>query len=410
LVEALTPDYKLPRDTFKIVTVGRNSGLPHIARVRYVQLSADLFALGGSGESDWVKNVMRNGKVRVRTETLAYAAKAEVSQEDRDKVVGLFERKYGKGLMSQWYGGGSVCVKIVPVGAPVVTREAKGEGDASKTFSEWRTEGRGYYGDVALAFDSASEEYDVTIGRNFINTLIRQRSLEALYRVLRKDDVVLEIGAGTGAEAVLVARRVARVVATDISPAMVDLLKRKAAARKLTGKVDAVRVPAADISEVKGMFPGGKVRVVYSFNGALNCEPRLVEFAAALASMVVPGGYFVCSIRNTICLAEMLTYAALLRYSGMVKRKAQPMMVSVGGADIPSTYYSVGRFVDFFRGDFEVERVIGLPALLPPAYLNDYYVRARRVLRVFEGADRALGGAFPFNRLGDQSLFVLRRK
>ena len=410
MVESLTPDYKLPRDTFKIVTVGRNSRLPHIVRVRYVQVGADLFSLGGSGDSDWVKNVRRNGQVKMRTETLAYVARAEVSEKDKEMVVELFERKYGKGLVAQWYGGRSVCIKLLPVGSPEATRRAKGEGDASKTFSNWRAEGREYYGEVALAFDSASEEYDVTIGRNFINTLIRQRSLEVLYRLLKKDDVVLEIGAGTGAEAVQVARRVARVVATDISPAMVDLLERKAAARKLFGKVDAIRVPAADIAEVREMLPGGQVRVAYSFNGALNCEPRLVQFAAELASIVVPGGYFVCSIRNTLCLAEILTYAAFMRYSGMVKRKAQPMMVSVGGEDIPSTYYSVGRFVGFFRRDFEVVKIIGLPALLPPAYLNDYYVRARRVLRALEGADRVVGGAFPFNRLGDQSLFVLRRR
>ncbi|MDA4120293.1 MAG: nitroreductase/quinone reductase family protein, partial [Thaumarchaeota archaeon] len=142
MVEALTPDYMLSPSTFKIVTVGRNSGLPHIVKVRYVQLGADLFALGGSGESDWVKNVRNNGQVRLRTETLVYAARAEVSEEDRNKVMDLFERKYGKGLVGQWYGGGSVCIKIVPVGLPEVTREAKGEGDASKTFSEWRTQGR----------------------------------------------------------------------------------------------------------------------------------------------------------------------------------------------------------------------------------------------------------------------------
>ncbi len=127
MVEALTPDYKLPRDTFKIVTVGRNSGLPHIVRVRYVQVGADLFALGGSGGPDWLKNVMHNGQVRMRTETLAYAARAEVSQEDRDMVMDLFERKYGKGLVAQWYGGGSVCVKLVPVGPPEATKKAKGE-------------------------------------------------------------------------------------------------------------------------------------------------------------------------------------------------------------------------------------------------------------------------------------------
>jgi SAM-dependent methyltransferase len=322
----------------------------------------------------------------------------------------MFQQKYGKGFVDRWYGEDPVCIKLRPLGEPTRSRPVRGEGEASKSFAQWRAERKEYYGDVAMAFDSASEEYDVTIGRNFINTWIRQRSLEILYKLLRKEDVVLEIGAGTGAEAVQVAKRVTRVVATDISPAMVDLLTKRAAAKGLRGRLEATRLAAGDIAEAKGLLPEGRVRVAYSFNGALNCEPRLDEFVGALSGMIVPGGYFVTSIRNTLCLTEILAYGAIFRYSEMVKRKVQPMMVSVGGADIPSTYYSVGDFVSHFRKWFEADRIIGLPSLVPPAYMNDYYVRARQILKVVEGADRVLGTRFPLNRLGDQTLFVFKRK
>jgi hypothetical protein len=72
MVEAPVPDYQLPKDTIKLVTLGRSTGLPHIVRIRYVQAGTDLFALGGSRASDWVRNATMNEKVRIRSDTIAY--------------------------------------------------------------------------------------------------------------------------------------------------------------------------------------------------------------------------------------------------------------------------------------------------------------------------------------------------
>lgn len=394
----------------KVVTVGRLTGLPHVVRVRFVTLGGDFFVLGRDEKADWVRNLANGGRGKLKLDGSVFLVKAVPSEEEKSKILSLFREKFGASIVSSWYDFGSACLRLVVEGGGTNVPGVVGEMSVKKRYQDWKAEGKAYYGEVARAFDSASEEYDVTIGGNFINVWIRRRSLEILFDLLAPDDELLEIGAGTGAETVLVARRVSRVVAADLSPSMVELLGKKAEAKGLRGKIVPVRMAAGDIGNVKQMLDGGTVRVAYSFNGALNCEPRLDEFVGALDSVVAQGGYFVCSIRNTLCLSEMLTYAGMLQFKKMSRRKRQPIMISVGGMEIPSTYYGASEFIEHFRTRFEVLKVVALPVMLPPAYLNDYYVRVRPVARFIERLDRALSDKFPFNRLGDQTLFVFRKK
>jgi len=189
---------------------------------------------------------------------------------------------------------------------------------------------------------------------------------------------------------------------------MVALLRRKILARKLE-KVQALQVRAIDVGSAKDHLPGGKARIAYSFNGALNCELEIQRFPRELWNILEPGGLFVCSVRNRLCLEESLVQGALLRFRGLTPRKEQPKMVSVGGMDIPAYYYYPWEFADFFKPFFGVEKTFALPALVPPPYLNDLYVKLRSRLTFLEHADVALASVFPFNMFGDQTLFVFRR-
>jgi hypothetical protein len=166
---------------------------------------------------------------------------------------------------------------------------------------------------------------------------------------------------------------------------------------------------ASELSKVRDSIGDQRIRVAYSFNGALNCEPRIERFVSELHSLLEPSGYFVCSIRNTICVSEMLSHALVLQFDKTTPRKRQPIMVSVGGVDIPSTYFSPSRFVGFFKPRFALREMIALPAFLPPANLNDYYLKLRTLVPFLEKLDPLLSGKFPFNRLGDQTLFVLQK-
>jgi hypothetical protein len=84
-------------------------------------------------------------------------------------------------------------------------------------------------------------------------------------------------------------------------------------------------------------------------------------------------------------------------------------MVSVGGKDIPSTYYSAMRFAEMFEPKFRVRKMVALPAILPPAYLNDYYLRIRETIPLLERLDSIVSSRFPFRLWGDQTLFVFQR-
>ncbi len=396
--------------TLKLITNGRLSGLPHVTDLRYVHLDSSFFVLAGSARSDWVLNALarRNAKLKIG-EIIYQTAVSTATSLEKERVLESFQRKYGSGVVGQWYRDAELCLRLDPLGPPSIRGAVRGESQTLLNFLRWKNQGTNYYQSVREAFNSASEEYDYTISRNYINTWIRKRSISELVKVTRQSDVLLEIGCGTGTEAIQISKHVTGIVATDISERMLDILRRKVLAKRLDRKILAVRFRASEVALAAGLLPNGNVRVAYSFNGALNCEPEIDRVPEQLSRITEENGYFVCSIRNTLCLPETLSHSLVFQFDKTATRKNQPTMVSVGGIEIPSYYYSPAAFAHFFRPYFRVRKIVGLPAFLPPAYLNDYYLRTGRVRPFLEKLELVLGEHFPFNRLGDQTLFVFQK-
>ncbi len=404
------PSSLVLEDTTKIVTKGRTTGLPHIVRVRFVSLNGKFYAMAGSERSDWVRNSLRQRKAKLRLHEYVWNVSVKkIDLKEKDIVLQAFSRKYGTRVVRDWYVNSPVCLCFVPTGRPGKRAAVRGESEVATTFREWKTRNTDYYRGVANAFDSAAEEYDFTISNNYINTWIRERTIHELLRLAQPEDILVEIGCGTGAEAIAIAMRVSKIIATDISAQMINLLTTKIRAKGLTGKIIPFLASASEISTISNVLNGQKPRIVYSFNGALNCEPRLTNFVDGLHSILADDGYFVCTIRNSLCLTEAIAHAAVLQFDRMAPRKEQPIMVSVGGLDIPSVYYSPSAFARAFSGKFKLEKLIGLPSLLPPAYLSDYYVKFKRITGILEKFETVLSGHFPLNRLGDQTLFIFKK-
>lgn len=397
-------------DTIKIITLGRKTGLPHVVRVRYVTTDGAIYVLSGSKNSDWVLNALYNGEVRIRSEEYLLQVNVKEAEEwEYARVLEAFRKKYGYFITKNWYSSASRCLKLTPIGQPVRRGIIRGENNVSTTYSEWLSRGNSYLKSVALAFDSAAEEYDFTIGNNFINTWIRKRSISELLRWTSSDHTLLEIGCGTGQEAIEISKHVKRIIATDISTKMIEILSLKLKYRKLEGKIIPIKIPAAEIYRVRELLPDLEINGCYSFNGPLNCEPNIKAFAKHLWEILASPGYFICSIRNTICMSEEISHILSLQFKKLAPRRIQPIMVSVGGTDIPAFYYPPHSFAKSFEPYFELKKLIGLPALLPPAYLNDYYIRFRQYTSILEKIEELLSCRFPFNLLGDQTLFVFQK-
>jgi ubiquinone/menaquinone biosynthesis C-methylase UbiE len=395
--------------TLKLLTAGRRTGLPHIVELRFVRSEEAFFVFAGNRSSDWVLNGLA-GSPRARIGQIVYPVSvSKATSLEHTRTLGRFLTRYGPRVVDSWYRHAQLCLKLKPIGPPTLRNAVRGEMDTKLDFESWRSKGDSYFSTVQEAFDSASEEYDFTISHNFINTWIRKRSIRELLQLVKPEDTLLEIGCGTGAEAIQISKNVRQIIATDISQGMLNILNQKIKANKLKNIIP-LQARAANISSISSVVHGGKVRIAYSFNGALNLEPDIDRFPLELSRILDSTGYFVCSVRNIFCLSETIAHAAVLQINKIAPRRKQPTMVSVGGIDIPALYYSTSLMSRLFKPHFRLRKLVGLPAFLPPAYLNDYCIRFRPVTSLLERLERVLAERFPFNRLSDQTLFVFQRR
>ncbi len=122
-----------------------------------------------------------------------------------------------------------------------------------------------------------------------------RRTVESARQRLGPQDVVLEVGCGTGTTALALAPSVARIVATDISDEMIAVAREKAEAQGV-GNASFSAVPLEKLPREERGFDA-----VLAFN-ILHLVGDRPAALRRLSSALKPGGLF---ISKTPCLTEM---------------------------------------------------------------------------------------------------------
>jgi len=94
------------------------------------------------------------------------------------------------------------------------------------------------------AFDTLAPSYDATFSDTLIGRYLRGRVHTRLEAYFQAGDQVLELGCGTGEDALYLASRGVQVLATDVSEGMLEITRVKAAGNPL------VRVERLDLGEL----------------------------------------------------------------------------------------------------------------------------------------------------------------
>jgi SAM-dependent methyltransferase len=267
------------------------------------------------------------------------------------------------------------------------------------------------------AFSHAAALFDSDEERNLMARWTRRRSLATLLKTFKAGDRVLEIGSGTGIEAIQLARRGIHVVATDAARGMIATLSAKLAAggsaHDLAGMITPVYKPAQDLGELVEIYGEGAFDGAYSSMGPLNCIPDLEPVAHALGLLVKPGGRVILGLLNRYCLWETAWYLRALqpklafrRWGGQAEATARP-----GWQDEKFTcyYWNRGTIEGAFRPYFRVIKREGLPWLLPPLYLDGLIRRAPRFFSKIARLDSRLARIWPAYDIGDHLLIQFER-
>ena len=260
--------------------------------------------------------------------------------------------------------------------------------------------------DTQRAFDSVAADYDGPRGNNELIQRMRSTLWDTVCRELPGGGRLLDLGCGTGLDAIEFARRGYQVVATDWSPQMVARTQVRAAAAGMEARVATAHLGIQQLDGLDDAFDG-----IYSNFGPLNCAPDLHAVAAECARLLRPGGRLVFSVIGRICPWELVHYMLRGRFRRAGVRAARGVTaVGMNRHTIWTSYYLPREFHRAFAGQFALAGYRALGLFLPPPYLVDYYRRHRRRCACLGWLDDRLGALPLLRDMGDHFLIVMRRR
>jgi SAM-dependent methyltransferase len=271
---------------------------------------------------------------------------------------------------------------------------------------------RDHYHELKAGFDRSAGTYDVEAGANPAMAYMRRVSQRTLLAQFSPGQRVLELGCGTGEEAVALGQAGVRVLATDLSAEMLAVADAKIAAAGLESVVQTRRLAAGEVGELADELGRGAFDGAYSSFGALNGEPDLYAVGRALAALVRPGGRLVVSVMNRVYPFELLWFLAHGRPREAVRRLGGRTMAHVSPAlavRVPTWYWTPRAFARALPG-FRRLSCRALPLLLPPPYAGHLWARFPTWVGRLGRWEERLAGWRLFCGLGDHFVMILARE
>ncbi len=224
------------------------------------------------------------------------------------------------------------------------------------------------------AFDEMAASYDESFTRTAVGQRLRAMVWSRLSNTFRATQRVLELGCGTGEDALWLGRNGIEVVATDASARMIEVASQKLGHQKHGARVVFQCLPMEDLERLPGEppFDGS-----FSNFGAINCVADLPKLIADVARRLVPGARLVWVVMGRHVPWEWIWFMARGDLALAMRRYRR------GGAEwrgLKIAYPTPKQMAAVLMPHFKVVRVSPLGWALPPTYAAGWLDRSPSAL------------------------------
>jgi len=204
----------------------------------------------------------------------------------------------------------------------------------------------------AAYFDGIAARYDAAWTNAQAGRLQRNAVWRHIDPRIRRGDRILDIGCGTGEDALHLRELGGQALAIDASPEMVRVARLKG--------VDARVLPIEGIHLFAVAFD-----LVLSNFGAINCIRDLSTLQKTLARLIRPGGHLAVCFMSRFCLWESAYYTLRGQFGKATRRWRGEATTSEGFR----VFYPLTKHIrETLSSDFELVADVGIGITVPPSF------------------------------------------
>ena len=246
------------------------------------------------------------------------------------------------------------------------------------------------------AFDTLAPSYDKEFTHTPIGQILRSRVHSRLLSHFKAGDFVLEMGCGTGEDALFLAEQGINITATDASEKMLNITREK------TKYLPNVQTRLLDLKAP--IHYGESFSGAFSNFGALNCLSDWKPLAEWLSQQIPKGGIVSLGIMSPYCLWEFAWHALHWKWEIALRR--------LRGSEFEGvhiSYPTVQRITDDFAPYFRRVHLMPLGLFLPTSALFDVVQKRPKLMQTLVSLENRFGNISQLAMLADHYWIELER-